>query len=327
MVAPAKISLALQGGGTHAAFTWGVIDQLLIDGRVGIDAISATSGGAMVAAVLAQGMLEGREAAHELLLQFWRKVSIASNLLPLRMNVVDTFLSHVGFDIAPGAQALDAITRLFSPSQFNLFDLNPLRGIVEEMVDFEAIKKGPVKLYMNATNAKTGRSRIFGPDEISLDAVMASSCLPFVFKTVEIDGEPYWDGGFSGCPPLKPLISDFHPSDIVLVQVHPSSVEDVPTTATDILDRATEISFNAVLLHELDALEQRNTMIRQGRIDGKPVTVHRIESQEMLSSLGRASKLNADLDFLIYLHDLGVQAATDWLAVSDGEQNSSEEAA
>lgn len=305
MPASIKLSLALQGGGTHGAFTWGVVDQLLFDERVDIDAVSATSGGAMMAAVMAQGMLEGgRQGARDTLQAFWKKVSIASAMLPLKMSVVDKFLSNVGIDISPSTVALDYLTRIFSPYQFNLFDINPLRGIVEEMVDFRAInKRCPFRLYISATHAQTGESKIFDHASVSLDAVMASSCLPFIFKTVNVDGEPYWDGSLSGCPPLAPLTEGKSPHDIVLVQVHPSLVEDVPTTATDILDRMTEISFNAVLAQEIKNVEQQK----------KPVRIHRIEADDTLVSLGRASKLNADWDFLVHLHDLGVQASTDWL--------------
>jgi NTE family protein len=310
-----SISLALQGGGAHAAFTWGVVDQLLLDGRLDIKAISATSSGAILAAVLAQGLHDGgNEGARDALLNFWRKISIASSLMPLRMNVVDKFLGHVGIDLSASSMALDYLTKIFSPYQFNLFDINPLRGIVEEVVDFNVLnKKSPVGLYINATNARTGKSRIFEPGDLSLDALMASSCLPFIFKTVEIDGEPYWDGSFSGCPALAPLINHDEPGDIVLIQIHPSFVDETPTTAADILDRATEISFHSVLLHEMKTIELYNGMIESGALDQNPVFLHRIEAQDMLTSLGRASKLKADWDFLIYLHDIGVQTATDWL--------------
>lgn len=307
------VSLALQGGGTHSAITWGAIDQLLLDGRLRIESISASSGGALLAAVLAQGLLHGGpEAARELMVQFWRKLSVASSMLPLRMKVVDQFLGHVGFDLNASSLALDMVTRLFSPQQFNLFDINPLRGIVEELVDFQALNaKSPIRLHINATNARTGKSHIFTEKNLTLDAVMASACLPYLFKAVEIDGEAYWDGSFSGCPPLSPLVNE-GVSDILLVQVHPATVEEVPTLPADILDRATEISFQAVLQQELKLVELYNRMVG-GSTTQHPVTVHTLDTQELLASLGRSSKLNADWDFLVYMHDLGVQAATDWL--------------
>lgn len=317
-----SISLALQGGGAHSAFTWGVIDQILLDGRFQIEAVSAVSGGAMMACVLAQGLHDnGEQGARDALQAFWKKISLAASMLPLRMSVVDKFLSNVGLDLSPSTIALDYITRVFSPYQFNLFDLNPVRDIVGEMVDFSMLnRKSPVALYINATHAKTGKGKIFAAGELSLEAVMASSCLPFIFKTVEVDGEPYWDGSFSGCPPLAPLSSKHGHSEIVLVQVHPNYVEDVPTAATDILDRATEISFNAVLSQEIESIERHNQRIKMGA-DGKAVKLHRIEAQDMLTSLGRASKLNSDWNFLVYLHDLGVQAATDWIESLDKKES------
>lgn len=303
-MAPLPISLALQGGGTHSAFAWGAIDQLLLDERIEIKAVSAAGGGAMMAAVLAHGMMEGgRDHAREALKAFWHKVSIAAGMLPIKLSVVDKFLSNVGIDISPSTIALDYLTRVFSPYQFNLFDLNPLRGIVEEMVDFAALRESPIALYVNATQVKTGKRRVFTEKDLSLDAVMASACLPFIFKTVEVDGEPYWDGSLTGCPPLAPLANKAHPRDIVLVQTHPRRIEEVPTAATDILDRVTEIAFNAVLDLEMERVQDAR--------------IHRIEADDTLVSLGRASKLNADWDFLMHLHDLGAQAAADWLVKKD----------
>lgn len=316
MAKPTKnrtISLALQGGGAHAAYSWGVLEKLLADEHIEIGAISATSGGAMMAVVIAQGILEnGREGARDQLLKFWRKVNIAAGLLPIRTNIVDKFLGTVGIDLSPSSMALDYLTKIFSPYQFNLFDINPMRSIVEELVDFKALnKKSPIPLYINTTHARTGKSRLFDHTEVSLDAVMASCCLPYIFKTVEIDGEPYWDGSFSACPALAPLVGNGH--DIVLVQVHPSYVEDVPTTAADILDRMTEISFSSALLHEIKAIDQYNQLIESGALKQKPVTIHKIEAQDILLSVGRSSKINADWSFLMYLHDTGIQSATDWL--------------
>ncbi|NBX04334.1 MAG: patatin-like phospholipase family protein [Alphaproteobacteria bacterium] len=324
-----KISLALQGGGSHGAFSWGVIDQLLLDGRVEIEAVSATSGGSLNAVVMAQGLINnGADGAREALQKFWKKVSVATSVLPIQMKAVDTLLGNVGLDLSPSTMALDYITRIFSPSQFNLLGINPLQGILEEVVDFDALQKNsPITIYINATHVRTGKNILFDTPHITLESVLASSCLPFVFKTVEIDGEPFWDGSFSACPSLSPLANFSKSSDIVLVQVHPSQAEEVPTHAADILDRATEISFNAVLRQELKTISLYNRMIDAGALKQKPVYFHRIESQEMLSGLGRASKLNADWDFLVYLHDLGVQAATDWLEknfVTLGQKSSAE---
>ncbi|MDX1975277.1 MAG: patatin-like phospholipase family protein [Rickettsiales bacterium] len=309
------IAFALQGGATHGAFTWGVLDRFLTDERVHIEAISASSSGAMMATVLAQGLLEGgKEGARERLQTLWKKLHIAAGMIPLRMQVVDKFLSHVGIDLSPSSMALDYITRIFSPSQFNLFDINPLRDIVDELVDFgELAASNTLALYINTTNAKTGESRIFSHKDISLAAVMASNCLPFLFKAVEIDDELYWDGSFSGCPPLMPLADHHAQADLLLVQVHAMSVDEVPSTATDILDRATEMGFNNILRKDIELLDWRNQMIYEGKLKATPTRLHRISAQDELASLGRASKLNTDWDFIMYLHDLGMQAANDWL--------------
>lgn len=312
-MAQKTISLALQGGGTHGAFSWGAIDQLLLDERLRIHAASASSGGALLAAVLAQGLMEnGSDGARGALLQLWKKISLASEMLPLRMKVVDQFLGHVGLDFSAQSLALDYVTRLFSPQQFNLFDINPLRGIIEDLVDFKALNKHcPIRLFINATHARTGKSRIFTEKELTLDAVMASACLPYLFKAVQIDGEAYWDGSYSGCPPLAPLVNAGE-TDILIIQVHPTATDEVPVAAPDILDRATEMSFLAILQQEIKTVELYNRMVEGTQ--QKPVSLHSIDAQDMLSSLGRASKLNAEWEFLVYLHDLGVQAATDWLA-------------
>ncbi|MFO0388590.1 MAG: patatin-like phospholipase family protein [Alphaproteobacteria bacterium] len=322
-----KIALALHGGGSHTAFSWGAVDQLLLDEHIEIEAISATSGGAVIASVLAQGLHDGgRDNARALLQTFWKKVSVAASMLPLRVNVVDKFFSHAGIDMSASSMALDYITKVFSPSQFNLFDINPVRGILEEMVDFDMLQaESPVRLYINATHARTGESVIFDNSNISLDAVMAAACLPFIFKTAEVNGEPYWDGSFSGCPSLAPLIKDKQVSDIVLVKVHQSRIDDVPTTATDILDRAMELSFGSIMQLEIQNLELQNRLIQAGKSDRKPITLHTIEAQDMLQSLGRASKLNAEWNFLVHVHDMGVQAASDWLDQFHKNQSSVKE--
>lgn len=311
------VSLALQGGGTHGAFAWGALDRLLEDGALDIRAVSASSGGALTAVILADGLLrDGADGAREHLRAFWRKVSVAASMLPIRTTLMDKFLSNVGIDLSPSSIALDYFTKLFSPYQFNLFDLNPLRAIIDEMVDFETLQEQRrLQLFINATAVKTGRGRLFTGKDVTLDAVMAAACLPFIFKTVMIDGEPYWDGGYSGNPPLYPLIeSAYAPRDVILVQSAPLTADDAPTLAADILDRATEISFNSALLGELRAAALYN----KHATPEAALRLHMIESSEMLASLSRASKINADWEFLNYLHDLGTQAADDFLSQRAG---------
>jgi NTE family protein len=304
------ITLALQGGGSHGAFSWGAAKQILADGRLRVQAITATSGGAMTAVVMADALTRGGpEAAIEQMKTFWRKVSVAASLLPFHTTVMDKMLGSVGLDLSPSSIALDYITRMFSPYQFNLFDLNPLRGIVEETVDFEHLRQQKdIRLFINATDVKSGKAKVFSNADISLDAVMASSCLPFLFKTVLVDGEPYWDGGYSGNPALTPLLESNAPRDVVLLQSAAATADDAPTRAADILDRATEISFANSFAQQMALVEMHNRYNPKNAL-----RVHTIESADLLASLGRASKLNADWEFLMYLHDLGSQAAGDWL--------------
>lgn len=313
------ITLAFQGGGTHGAFAWGAADQLLLDGRCDVRAITATSGGAMTAVVMADALIRGgKEEAREHLTAFWRKVSIAASMLPIRTTLMDKMLSNVGIDISASTIALDYLTKLFSPYQFNLFDLNPLRAIVEEMVDFEQLRKQKdIQLFINATEVNTGRGRVFTAREISLDVVMASSCLPFIFKTVVVNGQPYWDGGYTGNPAISPLVDTEVPRDVILLQSASAQPDEIPTQAPDILDRATEISFHHALMADLKAAEAVGKLHPE-----RALRLHVIESSEMMGGLGRASKLNADWEFLSYLHDLGAQAAQDFLAANAGKLGS-----
>lgn len=312
------ISLALQGGGAHGAFTWGVLDRLLEDNRIFVEAITGTSAGAVNAAVLAYGLeTGGRKRARELLAHFWRKVSIAAAMSPLQPTIMDKMLGNVRLDFSPSFLALDYITRIFSPYQFNLFDLNPLRDILAETVDFRVIQNNKaIKVFVNATSVRTGKVRVFKTHEVSLESVMASACLPFLFKTVEVEGEPYWDGGYTGNPSLFPLFYSCTSDDIVLVQINPLFVEEVPTHAADILDRVNEISFNAGLMGEMRAIAFVHKLLKQSNVEKdryKEIKMHLIEAQELMATLGASSKMNADWEFLQHLRDIGRQAAGDWI--------------
>lgn len=311
------IHLALQGGGALGAFTWGVLEHILEDERVYIEAISGTSAGAMNAVVMAYGLHQGgRAGARQLLRDFWRKISVAASLLPFRATPFDTLMGGLNNAYSMPFMAMDAMTRMLSPYQFNVLDINPLREIVAELVDFEALRScNKVKIHINATNVRTGKIKIFDLPDITLDSVMASACLPFLFKTVWIDGEPYWDGGYSGNPAIYPLIYNDDSRDVVIVQINPFYVEEVPTGASEILDRINEISFNSTLMREMRAIAFVSKLKGQGKLenDYKDMHMHMIEADEILSGLGRMSKLNPDWDFLNYLHDAGVQAAKEWL--------------
>lgn len=313
-----RINLALQGGGAHGAFTWGVLDRLLeVDGLF-IEGISSTSAGAVNGAMMTYGLITGgREEARRLLNDLWHRISLAAFMLPLKPTFVDRMMGMMNLDYSPGFMTMDYLTRLFSPYQLNILDINPLRSILEEMIDFEVIRtNNRIKLFVNATNVRTGKIKVFDTPAITLDSVMASACLPFVFKTVEIDGEAYWDGGYSGNPAIFPLIYNTSTEDVVIVQINPLSVEEVPTRAASIIDRINEISFNATLMREMRAIAFVSKLLGAGRLSDethKNMRIHMIEAQDIMTGLGQASKLNADWGFLTHLRDVGRQAADEWL--------------
>src|SRR5690349_14419574 len=251
------INLALQGGGAHGAFTWGVLDRLLEDERLAIDGISACSAGAMNAAVLAYGYaVGGREGARDSLAGFWRRISEAALTSPLQPSPLDRVLGDHSLRHSPAFVAFDMLTRLFSPYDYNPLGLNPLRDVLRRCVDFEVLAKAacPIKVFLSATNVRTGKVRVFERREVTVDAVLASACLPFLFQAVEIDGEAYWDGGYMGNPALFPLIYNCESADILVVHINPLERADVPRSATDIMNRINEISFNSSLMREMRAI-------------------------------------------------------------------------
>ncbi len=316
------INLALQGGGAHGAFAWGVLDRLLEDGRLAVEGISATSAGAMNAVVLADGLRRGgREGAREALARFWRAVSDAASWsspfqqLPWMKGWGGHTLEHSPFYLMT-----DLMLRVFSPYQFNPFNFNPLRQVLEEQVDFDALRTfSPIKLYLCATNVETGKVRIFERHEISPDAVLASACLPFLFQAVEIDGEHYWDGGYVGNPAIFPLIYHCDCRDVLMVHINPIVRKGVPTTAAEILNRINEVSFNSSLMREMRAIAFVTGLIQRGKLaadEMKELYVHSLRADEIMVELGVSSKLNADWDFLCQLRDQGREQASLWLAAN-----------
>ena len=317
-----RISLALQGGGAHGAFTWGVLDRLLEDGRLAIDGISGTSAGAMNGAMVAYGSDEGgSDGARAALERFWRRISEAWLFTPFQPSWLDRLFGWGGLDYSPGYQTFDALSRFYSPYQFNLIDLNPLREILVEVCDFARVRRyRRVKLYACATNVLSGKIKVFGPEEITPDVLVASACLPQLFKAVEIDGEPYWDGGYLGNPAFYPLMHGCAAQDIVLVQVNPIRVATLPTTAREIADRVNEISFNATMMREMRSIHVVTKLIEQQRLNDpdhlRMIRFHMIEAERTMARLGASSKLNGDWDFLCELRDLGRQRADDWLTAN-----------
>jgi NTE family protein len=313
-----KVSLALQGGGAHGAFTWGVLDRLLEDGRLLFDGISGISAGAMNAAVLAQGWLEGGpEGARRKLEQFWRRISEKQLFSPWQATPFERAIYGYDLSWSMGYQFFETVTRLFSPYQFNPLDINPLRELLDEMIDAERLRTRAVQhLFIGATNIHTGEGRVFRGHELSAEVLMASACLPFLFRAVELEGEHYWDGGYAGNPPIWPLYEQCEAADIVLVELNPAERRSLPITVPDILNRLTEITFNTALLAELRAIEFVQRLVEEGRVPKdryRNLRLHVIEDTDRMRGLSVSSKFNADWGFLRELFAHGREAADGFL--------------
>lgn len=311
------INLALQGGGAHGAFTWGVLAELLASERVTIHAVTGTSAGAMNAAVMISGIMrDGEGGAIAALDAFWREVSDAARFSPFRRTLIDRAFGNWSLDASPTYLAFDLASRFISPALANPLDINPLRPIVEAYVDFEALRRCKThKLFVAATNVWTGKARIFDGDALTVDALLASACVPELFSPVFIDGTPYWDGGFMGNPPLYPLFYNTDVPDTVIVQINPIERHHTPVTAREIVNRVNEITFNSSLLKELRAVKFMTRLIEEGKLDPDEcmrVRIHRIASTE-LNPLSASSKLNGEWAFLRHLHGIGRTAAARWL--------------
>jgi NTE family protein len=313
---PLLIDLALQGGGSHGAFTWGVLDRLLEESQITIAAISGTSAGAMNAAVLADGWTEGgAEGARAALDKYWAKVSRAAAFSPLQRSPLDRLMGRWTLDTSPTYIALDLMSRVLSPYDLNPFGLNPLRGVLAESIDFDRLARSPIKLFITATSVRTGRGRIFRNAEITADVLLASACLPTMFRAVEIDGEPYWDGGYAGNPTITPLIRESDAHDTILVQINPRERPDTPRSAAEILNRLNEISFNSPLMKELRMIALLRQVADPGTGEGArwaKMRTHRIAT-DMLARFGASSKLNAERDFVAMLRAEGRRAASEFL--------------
>ncbi|WP_104204108.1 patatin-like phospholipase family protein [Billgrantia saliphila] len=314
-----KIDLALQGGGSHGALTWGVLDRLLEDERLEIDGISGTSAGAMNAVVLADGLHRGgRAGARDALRTFWRAVSGAARFSPIQRSPWDWLMGNDSLDYSPSYLMYESLTQLISPARLNPLRINPLRDLVLELVDFERVNAcRRAKIYVTATNVRTGRAKVFRQPELSVDTVMASACLPFMFPAVEIDGEAYWDGGYSGNPALFPLVDDMGCQDLLVVQVNPLVRQTLPDSARDIVNRINEITFNSSLIKELRSIQLLQQLIDVEDLDVeryRSMRLHLIHAQQEAEQLSASSKLNAEWPFIQRLHRLGRNWADLWLA-------------
>jgi len=312
------VDLALQGGGSHGAFTWGVLDRLLEERWIEIEAISGTSAGAMNAAVMAYGHARnGNPGARESLETFWHSVSRAALFSPLQRSPVDVLLGRWTLDHSPAYVALDLLGRIFSPYDIGFGGTNPLQQILSDTLDFASLATAPIKLFITATNVRTGRPRVFRNAEVTPEVLMASACLPTMFQAVEIDGEAYWDGGYSGNPTMTPLVQECVSDDTILVAINPVERPGIPRTARDILNRLNEVSFNAVLLKELRMIALLRQVADAGNTEGAHwagMRIHLIRS-EMMTDLGSSSKLNAEWTLLCMLRDEGRRAADAFLSM------------
>lgn len=309
---PVRVDLALQGGGAHGAFTWGVLDRLLEEDWIQFDGISGTSAGAMNAAVMASGLAHGgADGARALLEDFWKHVADAGQFSPMRRGPLEMLTGQWTLDYSPMYLAAEMASRVFSPYDLNPLDKHPLRPILAEMVDFEALATSPVRLFITATNVRTGRGRVFRNAEITPDVLLASACLPTMFRAVEIDGESYWDGGYSGNPTMTPLVCECESQDTILVQINPVERPEIPRSARDILSRLNEVSFNAPLLKELRMMALLRQAADPGSGEGARwarMRIHRIAT-DRVTELKSSSKMITEWRFLCGLRDEGRRTA------------------
>ena len=314
---PLLVDLALQGGGAHGAFTWGVLDRLLQETWLTIDGISGTSAGAMNAAVVADGHAAGgAEGARQALDRYWKAVADAARFSPFQRGPLDRMLGRWTMDSSPAFLGMDFLSRLFSPYDLNPSNFNPLRRILNEQIDFERLKSSPIHLFITATNVRTGRGRVFRNAELTPDVLLASACLPNMFQAVQVDGQYYWDGGYSGNPTITPLVRDLKSDDTILIPINPVERPGTPQTAAEIMNRLNEVSFNAVLLKELRMIAMLRKVADPSGGEGEQWAKMRIHMvpNHLMTQLGYSSKLNAEWDFLFMLKLEGRKAAEAFLA-------------
>ncbi|MHC2386377.1 NTE family protein [Bradyrhizobium liaoningense] len=315
------VNFALQGGGAHGAFVWGVLDQVLEDGRLAIEAISATSAGAMNAVAMASGMAHGgAEAARESLHAFWYEVSRMDMAYDL-MSPLNQWIQALRLppEYHPVHAVIHTLTHTLPPSLLNPFHFNPLRALLQRVVDFDLLNSSPEapQLFLNATNVRTGKIKVFQSPLLTAETVLASACLPPYFQAVEIDGEHYWDGGYLGNPAIYPLIYRKGSHDVIIVQVTAIRRDELPTSAADVLHRINEISFNSSLMREMRAIAFATRLIDDGELDSdrhSRMYMHWIGNDQLMSQLGTATQFHPEWNLLCRLRDEGREAARSWLA-------------
>lgn len=314
-----RVNVALQGGGAHGAFSWGVLDKILEDGRLDIEGISGCSAGSMNAVVYAYGQIKGSENARQALHDFWKAVSDAGQRFAIKPTPIEKMMGlNIGKSMVDSSMRM--MSKMMSPYQINPNNTNPLIDILIQQVDFEELRKNSTtKLFLSATNVRTGKVKVFDSNEVSAQAVMASACLPELFHAVEIDGEFYWDGGYMGNPVLYPLFYYTDTSDVVIIHVNPIERAAPPKTALEISNRLNEITFNSALMKELRAIGFVQKLMDEGWIKDeykekmKYVLMHSLRAENALSDLSAESKMESDWEFLTMLRDRGRTYATEWL--------------
>jgi len=319
---PLLVDLGLQGGGAHGAFTWGVLDRLLDEEWLEFDGISGTSAGAMNAAVMIDGAAAGgRAGAKAALERFWFSVAEAARMSPLQRGPLEILSGRWSLENSPVYAALDLAARVVSPYDIHPFGGNPLERLLLECIDFERLKRARIKLFVTATSVRTGRARLFRNADVTPEVLLASACLPTMYQAVEIDGEPYWDGGYSGNPSLAPLVRECDSRDTIIVQINPIERPGTPRSARDIQNRLNEIAFNATLIKDLRAAAMLQRVADPGAGEWAALAqmrLHRIASDVMLQ-LDASSKLLADWSFFQMLHEAGRAAADDFLRAHRGD--------
>jgi NTE family protein len=319
-----QINLALQGGGSHGAFTWGVLDALIEDGRLAFEALSGTSAGAMNTVIFLQGWAKnGPHGARAELRAFWTELGRMAITSPIQRTPFDRFRGTWNLDDSLAAMWADVMQRTLTPWMRNPLGLDPLRDLLRRHFDQEAVRGcHGIKAFIAATNVQTGKVRIFTREELTLDAVLASACLPNVHDAVVIDGVPYWDGGFRGNPPIWPFIYASDSRDVVMVELDPSFRPGVPKSNAEIADRLNEITFGGALMAEMRAIAFIQNMIEKGAITGefgtrlKKVLIHSINDEASIAPMGSVSKFLIEPAYLEHLFELGRLAATKWLAAT-----------
>lgn len=316
------VNVALQGGGAHGAFAWGVLDKFIEDGRIEIEGVSGTSAGSMNAVVYAYGKLKGNDGAREALHNFWKAISDAGQKYsPVKRMPWDQFMSGWSMENSLASEAFKLITGTFSPYQLNPLNFNPLRDVLEAQVDFEELEReSKTKLFLSTTNVRTGKVRVFHTHEVTADVVLASACLPNLFKAVEIDGEHYWDGGYMGNPVLYPLFYHTVTRDVIILHINPIERPGPPTGSNEIANRINEITFNSSLIKEMRSVHFVQKLLDDGWIKDefrdrlKYVLIHSVRADNALNDLSVASKFSSDWDFLTMLRDRGRACASEWLS-------------